>query len=106
MTTGLHTHRLRPNQNNQREVAFAEQWSWENEHFDILKNLLEVPCSLQEATARGRNGPCQYPLGIQPTERDAVIAATVIQWLGSNVGLSFIREALNKCGMFIDIKSE
>jgi hypothetical protein len=30
------------------------------------------------------------------SERDAVVAATVIQWLGSPVGESFVREVLNK----------
>ena len=31
----------------------------------------------------------------QPTDRDYLVAATVIQWLGSSVGQSFIGEALS-----------
>ena len=42
------------------------------------------------------------------TERDAEVAATVVQWLGSHVGQSFVREALKKFGYEVrkeDVKS-
>jgi len=28
----------------------------------------------------------------------SIVAATVIQWLGSNVGMSFLEESLGSCG--------
>lgn len=31
-------------------------------------------------------------------QRDATIAATLIQWLGTNVGFSFMEESLKRCG--------
>lgn len=36
------------------------------------------------------------------TQRDAEIVATVIQWLGSNCGMSFLQAALQKCGLRIE----
>ena len=99
-TPGLHAFRLSPNADNPREVAFATQWDYEIEHHDILKTLLEVPAT--DDDPEGEHcmwcGKAKYPLGREPTERDRIIAATLMQWLGSNVGLSFVREALNRVG--------
>jgi hypothetical protein len=39
----------------------------------------------------------RYPVGAI-TERDRNIAATLIQWLGSNVGMAFLHESLRRCG--------
>lgn len=39
------------------------------------------------------------------TRKDRAIIATFIQWLGSNVGYSFLEATLRKCGLEI-IKSE
>lgn len=33
-----------------------------------------------------------------PTERDATVAATVMQWLGSPVGFDWLEDTLNKAG--------
>lgn len=73
---GLAADRLHPKADNPREVAFAKLWSYEN-----------TP------------GPTRTPIlaslvGKDFTERDAQVAATVIQWLGSNVGISFLRVAI------------
>jgi hypothetical protein len=51
---------------NNRERAFAEQWHKEAPH--VLGRLVE-----------------------DPTDRDCAVAATIIQWLGSNVGKDFVR---------------
>ena len=32
------------------------------------------------------------------TQRDATVAATVVQWLGTNVGFGFVRSCLEKAG--------
>ena len=101
--TGLHADRLKPKRGNPREVAFASHWALENNHRDVLRRLLEVPCPPNDPQCcilRGENGGWKLPLGFN-TERDDQIAATVIQWLGSNVGFSFLQEALGKCGFMI-----
>lgn len=97
---GLHSDRLKPDRDNPREVAFAEQWGWENRHHDLLNQLLMVPCSSDDPERCGYSGgfgaykmPCSFP-----GDRDRRIAATLMQWLGSNVGFSFLQEALAKCG--------
>jgi len=35
------------------------------------------------------------------TENDRTIVATVIQWLGTNVGFCFLEAALKRCGLKI-----
>ncbi len=32
------------------------------------------------------------------TKNDRVIVATVIQWLGTNIGFNFLERTLKKCG--------
>lgn len=66
---GLHSHRLK---REPEEKRFAEAWDRE----DVLKHLL------------GDGIDAVRDIG----PRDEVVAATVIQWLGSPVGQSFLRE--------------
>ncbi len=67
-----------------REKALADKWEQEN--------------------------PALGTFGVQPilhalipdcTQRDAQVAATVIQWLGSPVGLTFLQEAFEATGYHI-----
>jgi hypothetical protein len=76
---GLHADRLKPDRDNPREVAFAEQWEWECTTGKILNKLV---------------GTAPYYDDV--TDRDRLVAATLMQWLGSNVGMSFIFEAMRK----------
>lgn len=71
-----------------REKALAEKWEIDN--------------------------PAPGQFGIQPilnalvpdcTQRDAQVAATVIQWLGSEVGFNFLKEALGSVGYDITERS-
>lgn len=62
---------------NKREKAFAEQWEHENKMFRILENLT-----------------LSHPF--TPADRDAEVAATVIQWLGSNVGMAFLSSVMKR----------
>jgi hypothetical protein len=99
---GLNASRLASNRCNPREVAFVKQWQQEQEHFDLLVEILQVPCSkddpfVEPMSIRTTCGPHKCPLG-PPTERDRIVAETVIQWLGSNCGLSFLFEALKRVG--------
>ena len=101
---GLHVSRLRPEASNPREVAFAESWAKDNKYSDILDLLFRTSCDKDDPDCINRfefnvwiNGYQKMPIG-EPTERDRIVAATVIQWLGSNCGFSMIMEALEKCG--------
>lgn len=69
---GFHVARLQPERDNPREVAFAEAWKDENKNC-CTANMVIPHC----------------------TERDAQVAATIIQWLGSNVGMSFLYKVIN-----------
>jgi hypothetical protein len=72
---GLSRGRLNPNQDNPRELAFALQWAHENEHpgSNLLAHLIP-----------------------EHSDRDAQVAATIIQWRGSNVGMSFLVESIRR----------
>jgi hypothetical protein len=62
-----------------REAAFHDQWLHE-QGSNLLLKLLD-----------GAN------LG-DLSHREATIAATLIQWLGTNVGFCFLENALKRCG--------
>lgn len=75
LNQGLHVHRL---QQNELERKFAEEWesrNVRNQGRDLIDYMLAVD----------NNRPCG-----EVTERDRQVVATVIQWLGSPVGQSFI----------------
>lgn len=66
-----------------RELAFHEQWVKEQDGTGILFSHLSN-------------------LGFLPmTQRDATLAATLIQWLGTNVGFAFLEDALKRAGFKI-----
>lgn len=71
------------------ERAFAERWAHHNKHYDLLQQLFCVG-----------NGIYTQP-HLEIGDRDRYVAATVIQWLGTNVGFSFLQEALMKRGYLI-----
>jgi len=72
---GLNQHRF---SQNPLEVSYAVHW---NRHNPKGQNGY-----LDYMLAKDKNHPCG-----EVTERDRVVAATVIQWLGSPCGQSFIR---------------
>lgn len=72
-TIGVQSHRLK---NNPDEKAFAEAWA--EFYPPHLGWLLTTGSQIGRAP--------------QTSERDEVVAATVIQWLGSPVGKNFLRE--------------
>jgi hypothetical protein len=79
---GLHSHRLK---NEEEEARFAEAWRrWNRPGLTILAALLDVPLAQREPW-RGTEPP-------MPTKRERTVAATVVQWLGSPVGQSFLEE--------------
>lgn len=64
---GFSKHRLHPDAGNDLEISYAVEWGKENDVNDTLRHLIPG---------------C--------TERDAQVAATIVQWLGSNVGRHFL----------------
>jgi hypothetical protein len=88
---GINRNRLK---HNKREKAFHDQWQQENAPVSgvnhghgILQDLfIEVP------------GPFQRHVIEVISQRDRMITATVIQWLGSNCGMCFLEESLKRFG--------
>lgn len=89
---------LRPerNEHNLRERIFSELWADENKRrpgINFGATLLE--CILDDAP-QGLYNPFNPPLLPKLTQRDAEVAATVIQWLGTNGGECFLGRARRK----------
>lgn len=101
--TGIHASRCE-HPSSALEKAFAEQWHDENDVGKKWVGTTRILDALLRADVPDRNvfsplGDSRpYHFGEPPTQRDATVAATVIQWLGSNVGRSFIEEALKRAG--------
>jgi hypothetical protein len=102
---GLHYRRLRFG--NPREAAFVAEWEKENEPLTGIgtRGVLQALMVLEEPKPRRGYWRCLGPLYLHwrrvpfiIRRRDAVIAATVIQWLGSNIGMDFLACALRRCG--------
>lgn len=64
------------------EKRFALEWQNLHEHTDVLRNIL---C------------PSDHPQNRPPevSDRDRLVAATVIQWLGSSIGQEFLHDTMN-----------
>jgi hypothetical protein len=78
---GLHDYRFK---DNSLEKKFAKAW---NEQNIARPGTPEGRGTLDYLLAKD----CNYPAG-EVTDRDREVAATVIQWLGSPVGQSFLRD--------------
>lgn len=102
-----------PNPNCQyvnRERVFAEAWEKENERrsglnfgYGILQDLMVTsreagPRDLSIADRTWALRPRWLRVAFRIGKRDRVVAATVIQWLGSNCGFSWLQEVLRGCG--------
>jgi len=66
------------------EKAFADNWEKDCREHYVLENILNH-----------KGSP-------ETTQRDAIIAATVIQWLGTNVGFGFIMKSIKECGYVVN----
>jgi len=73
---GYDDHRLSDNLRNESEITLAHHW--------VKRN-----------TDNGKYGFLKYLIP-EPTQRDAKVAATIIQWLGTNIGLAFLSEAVRE----------
>lgn len=71
------------------EAAFASDW----EKYNQPRPGLNYGMSALQGILSDRNGN-----GLEVTRRDRFVAASVIQWLGTNCGYSFLQTALAKVG--------
>ena len=84
-------------EHNPREKAFADAWEKENDtdRNVIYGNGILQDLFIQEDDRMNRN--CIRRI----SDADRMVVATIVQWLGSNVGWSFLQGALNDCGFEI-----
>lgn len=78
---------------NPRELAFYEQWMKENEPLSYINKGHGI---LQDLFIESTGQLFSRKTIEVINNRDRMIVATVIQWLGSNVGMSFLHEALKR----------
>lgn len=80
---GLHADRLHPKADNPREVAFAQLWEEVNDPKSCVTPVLAAITAPSLSSGRpDRN--------YAPSDASKAVAATVIQWLGSNMGMTFL----------------
>lgn len=81
---------------NEREMAFHEQWLQENAPVSGVNHGHGV---LQDLFIES-SSPFIFGRKVveEISNRDRMIVATVIQWLGSNCGMCFLNEALARFG--------
>ena len=88
---------FRRRQFNHREETFAAYWEAENERRSWLNYGKGILQDLM--LKRDRDGPFATVTWRKViNNRDAAIVATVMQWLGTNVGMCFLEVALKRCG--------
>ena len=105
-----------------REKTFADEWERVNAVDHILAALSSK--SVPEGTPgawrpvltgmrewRKRSwAPIDAPEELQHgrlySQRDATVAATVVQWLGTNVGFCWLEETLTKAGYRVELKAQ
>lgn len=100
------------------EKVFYEEWKKEHEDCsntnfgmgrlqDLLIERIDTSKDLPGAeNIPARRWECDGEVMVyKVTPRDHAIVATVIQWLGSNVGFSFLSSALRKGGFSIEQRS-
>lgn len=98
--TGLGANRLKYDcHSTERELAFAQHWAQKQELQHILHLLMRETCEQEDEDCSGREfgNYYKYPLNT-PDERDERMSQTLMQWLGTNVGFSFVCESLKQCG--------
>ena len=74
---GYDKHRLTVHPGNEVEVAMAQEWALQN---NVNKHTRTLDYLIPD-----------------PTQRDAKVAATIVQWFGTAVGLCFINRVIRTC---------
>lgn len=98
--TPLHPERLK----HPLEGTLRREWETyvsERPGFDILcgpeVHFLDVPPGVEADENKINGGYQPFPHG-RMTERDHMVAAELIQWLGSPLGFAFLSEAFHRAG--------
>lgn len=78
---GNNRERLNYNFGINAEAVYASEWEKENK---------------RESWKNNGKGKLELLLDGEVSKRDALVAATVIQWLGTNIGMSFVHECERK----------
>lgn len=89
---------------NEREKAFHDEWLKENKVDGFDRGLLQtlfIEHGGNPMSIFNEKGVIEII-----TERDRKIVATVIQWLGSNVGMCFLENSLARFGAQITYKKD
>lgn len=90
---GYFTDRLK---HNDREKAFHDEWYEENK---IAPGINFGNGTLQGLfTSRAKNNLGGPKIDIEVNKRERQIVASIVQWLGTNCGFSFLEMALKRCG--------
>jgi hypothetical protein len=98
---GLQVSRI---EHNPREKAFHEQWLEENAPVAGVNNGHGI---LQDLFIERDTPFSQFGKVIEEiSNRDRMIVATIIQWLGSNVGMCFLQESLARFDAYIAYKKK
>jgi len=90
-------------QHNPREQAFYEQWLEENAPVSWLDSGHGI---LQDLFIESSKGAFGGKFIEEINNRDRLIVATVIQWLGTNCGMAFLSGALAKFDAHISYKNK
>jgi len=95
----LSYHQDRLTEHNPRERVFAEKWKHENTREGFSTPLLVALLTRSKSpTIAARPHDDREWIDGPMSKRDGHVAATVVQWLGTNVGMTFLEEALTQCG--------
>jgi hypothetical protein len=94
-------HKVERIEHNEREMAFFEQWLRENEPRAGINNGHGI---LQDLFIEREGLLGLHKWKIEISNRERMIVATIIQWLGSNVGMGFLHAALARFGAHISYK--
>lgn len=78
------------------ERVFAEKWLAENAQHRHSGGVLQTLFLRPDSTGRHYR-----PARLFINRRDAFVAATVVQWLGTNVGYGFLTDCLKRAGLVI-----
>jgi len=103
-----------------REKAFADSWEAVNARDHILSALSIRPATQDDKQSWRRLGlgdrvkrswaeideARELTTGELYSQRDAVVAATIVQWLGTNVGFCWLEETLKKAGYDVTLTGQ
>ena len=91
---GWKTNRLKFDPND-IENAFSKHWKHENKKMRGMNYGCGILQDLFFEQSNSLRTPACF---LKIINRDRLVAATVIQWLGTNVGFCWLREVLKKAG--------